>query len=168
MKKMIFGIMFLVFLITGCAQSQPVADNKVVVETSESTENTVKTNEISSEELMERVETSSVEESVPLPANFPISYVPIIDGAQIAKAESKEEAGKMIYDVIQRVNIAKDDAYLYYNDIYLDAPNYEIISSKEGENITIARAKNGVDAELKFIAGEDGQSQVVMHVSVAN
>ena len=165
MKKFLIGTLVLTMLMTGCAQSKSTAssgaEKQAPVQVTETTESNV-----TSEEIMERVDTSSTAESVAIPANFPISYVPIIDGAQIIKGESKDEADKTIFDITQSVNLVPADAYNYYKEIYADAPSYALSNEKEGEAMTVAREKNGVTATLQFAADGDGKSQVIIHAEV--
>lgn len=165
MKKILIGTLVLTMFITGCAQSKSAASKAVEQPAAIKVEEVTK-NEATSEEIMKRVETSTVAESVPIPANFPISYVPIIDGAQIIKGESKEEADKTIFDVTQSVNLVPQDAYKYYSDLYTDAPSYVLSNEKEGETLTVERSKNGVSATLQFVAAEEGKSQIIMQVVV--
>jgi len=165
MKKLLIVTMALTLFITGCSQNKSVtsgaAEQPVTVKINEAPKN-----EATSEEIMNRVETSALAESVPIPANFPISYVPIIDGAQIIQGESKTEAGQTVFNVTQSVNLVPEDAYRYYSDLYTDAPSYILSNEKEGETMSVERSKNGLSATLQFIAAEEGKSQIIMQVVV--
>ncbi|MDF2594705.1 MAG: hypothetical protein K0R69_1046 [Clostridia bacterium] len=163
MKKLFIGTIVLTLLLTGCAQSESTASEAAVQPAAVQSNEEAKS-ETTSEEIMERIETSTLGESIPIPDNFPISYVPIIDGAQIIQGESKEEADKMIFNVTQSVNLAPEDAYRYYSDIYAEAPSYVVSNEKEGETMTIERAKNGLSAVIQFLADGEGKSKIIMEV----
>ncbi|WP_070000961.1 hypothetical protein [Cellulosilyticum sp. I15G10I2] len=166
MKKFLV-VMVCALFITGCGKrdlvTYEIQEYPVAVETTKEIKD-----EATSEEIMKRVETSVLEESVPIPDNFPISYVPIIDGAQIIQGESKIEADKTIFNVIQRVNLVPEDAYNYYNEIYADSPSYVISNAKEDETITVERIKNGLNATLRFISDEEGKSKVIIQAVIIN
>jgi hypothetical protein len=158
MKKLLIGTIVLVLLLTGCAQSESTAGEAAVQLNEEAK------SETTSEEIMERVEISTLGESIPIPDNFPISYVPVIDGAQIIQGESQDEADKTIFNVTQSVNLVPQDAYTYYSDLYAEAPSYVVSNEKVGETMSIERSKNGLSAVLQFLADGEGKSKIIMEV----
>ena len=167
MKKFLVIVGIVTLFITGCTKEQEPSQDVIQETVNVQVEQEIK-EEVKSEEIMKRVETSNLGESVPLPDNFPISYVPIIDGAQIIQAESTVEADKTVFNVTQSVNLVPADAYLYYMELYETSPSYTIEDETEGEKMTVERSKNGLVAALKFVADGEGKSNIVMEVSLNN
>ena len=114
----------------------------------------------------DRVVTSSVAKSVPIPEGFPLNYLNIIQGAQITDASKSQENGAVKFKLVQKVNIAPEDAFKFYNDLFSASHSYKIESSETGVKIVVTRAKSGLSAELDFQADSEG-SIVTINAAVS-
>jgi hypothetical protein len=106
----------------------------------------------------QKVVTSSVAKSAPVPDGFPVQSVPIIQGAQIVSASKSGNT----YNMVLRVNIPASDAYHNYFDLY-DATG-SVRTQTEGKALSIERAKNGLTANFTFENEGQGTSKITMQV----
>ena len=121
-----------------------------------------KKNEVAAEKAVaNKVVTSSVEKSEPIPDGFPVLNVPIIPGAQIIASSKSGNT----YAMTIKVNIPVEDAYNHYFNLYDAIGSARITSQIANKSLSVDMSKKGLKMEFTFESDGENSSNVTMNVT---